>query len=78
MARVIAPGDLVRCSQSGRVFHAVVREVRGERLAVSPVEKTVMIRSVRIDEVVDHWAHQPKPEPVVAPGQRTLADLWDR
>lgn len=78
MTPVIAPGDLVRCSHSGRLFHALVRAVRGERLSVAPLERGVVVKSVRLDEVVDHWAHQPKPVPAVAPGQRTLADLWDR
>lgn len=75
---MIAAGDMVLCSRAGRVFHAVVRDVRGERLGVTPVERGVTVRSVKRDEVVEHWSHQPRPEPAVAPGQRTLADLWDR
>ncbi len=76
----IAPGDLVRVSSRGRIFHARVRGAVIGGLEVEPIERGVVQRRVKSAEVVEHWAH-------VARGrasrlddreQRSFDDLLDR
>jgi hypothetical protein len=51
----VRPGDIVRVDKRGRLFHAVVAELRGRELAVRPIERGVSYSSVRAREVVEHW-----------------------
>jgi hypothetical protein len=53
----IAPGDMVRVSAQGRVFHAVVRGTFLGGLDVEPVERGLSRRRVKVRDVVEHWAH---------------------
>ena len=78
----IAAGDIVRCSVSGRVFHAVVRGTRLGALEITVLEKGILHRRVAEADVVDHWHHRsrvaPEGEEPLHPQQRSLNDLWDR
>lgn len=78
----IAPGDIVRLSVRGRVFHAVVRGVDSGGLSVEPVERGVSCRRARPGDVLEYWtsAGRPRAEALrsVSPEQRSLDDLLDR
>lgn len=78
----IAPGDIVRLSVRGRVFHALVRGIDVGGLAVEPVEKGVTCRRAKAGDVLEHWssAGRPRAESLraVSPEQRSLDDLLDR
>lgn len=76
----IAPGDMVRVSAQGRVFHAVVRGTFLGGLDVEPIERGVSRRRVKLRDVVEHWAHAGRPRSGAAPDrtQRSFDDLLDR
>ena len=78
----IAPGDMVRLSVRGRIFHALVRGVDSRGLAVDPVERGISCRRAAPGEVLEHWASAGRPRAdasrEVIPGQRSLDDLIDR
>ena len=76
----IAPGDMVRVSSGGRVFHAVVRGSGHGGLDVDPVERGVSRRRVKAVDVVEHWARAARPRAGSAVGreQRSFDDLLDR
>ena len=78
----IAPGDIVRLSVRGRVFHALVRGVDAGGLTVDPVEKGVSCRRAGAGDVLEHWASVGRPRAqalrAVSPEQRSLDDLLDR
>jgi hypothetical protein len=78
----IDPGDIIRASVRGRVFHAVVRGAVPGGLAVDPVERGISSRQVRARDVVEHWARRGRPRAdagrAVNPEQRSLDDLLDR
>ena len=78
----ILPGDVVRLSVRGRVFHALVRGVDARGLAVEPIERGISCRRARAGEVVEHWSSAGRPRAQAArsviPGQRSLDDLLDR
>jgi hypothetical protein len=71
----IHPRDVVLVNQRGQVFYALVRGRRGTGYAVEPngargARPTV----VRAGEIVDHWVHAERTEPV-PDGQLALEDL---
>lgn len=78
----ISPGDIVRLSVRGRVFHAIVRGAGPRSLAVDPIERGVSCRRVAPADILEHWesASRPRAEAgrAVSPGQRSLDDLLDR
>lgn len=76
----IAPGDMVRVSSGGRVFHAVVRGSMLGSLEVDPVERGVSQRRVKVRDVVEHWSRAGRPRADGAPDreQRSFDDLLDR
>ena len=76
----VAPGDMVRVSSGGRMFHAVVRGTVLGGLEVEPIERGVSQRRVKPRDVVEHWARTTRPR---ASGggdreQRSFDDLLDR
>lgn len=78
----IAPGDIVRLSVRGRMFHAVVRGTVPGGLQVEPIERGISYRQVGARDVIEHWAKRGRPradaERDVNPEQRSLDDLLDR
>ena len=75
----IAPGDMVRVSSQGRMFHAVVRGRVLGGLEVDPVERGVSQRRVKARDVVEHWARAGRPRAENADReQRSFDDLLDR
>jgi hypothetical protein len=76
----IAPGDVVRISSQGRVFHAVVRGTVLGGLEVDPIERGVSVRRVKVRDVVEHWtrAARPRTESAADREQRSFDDLLDR
>lgn len=76
----IAPGDMVRVSAQGRMFHAVVRGTVLGGLEVDPVERGVTQRRVKLRDVVEHWARTTKPRTRSGGDreQRSFDDLLDR
>ncbi|MCW3012894.1 MAG: hypothetical protein JWO90_3298 [Solirubrobacterales bacterium] len=76
----IAPGDMVRVSSGGRLFHAVVKGTVLGGLEVEPVEKGIRPRRVKAREVVEHWARTGRPRSGGGPDreQRSFDDLLDR
>ena len=78
----IDPGDIVRVSVRGRMFHAVVRGAMTGGLKVDPIERGITYRQVKARDVLEHWSKRGRPradaERVVNPEQRSLDDLLDR
>lgn len=78
----IDPGDIVRVSVRGRMFHAVVRGAVPGGLKVDPIERGITYRQVKARDVLEHWAKRGRPradaDRVVNPEQRSLDDLLDR
>lgn len=76
----IAPGDMVRVSSQGRMFHAVVRGRVIGGLEVDPIERGVSQRRVKARDVVEHWARagRPRAESAGDREQRSFDDLLDR
>jgi len=76
----IAPGDMVRVSSQGRIFHAVVRGTVLGGLDVDPIERGVSRRRIKAGDVVEHWAHavRPRDESAADRQQRSFDDLLDR
>jgi len=76
----IAPGDMVRVSAQGRIFHAVVRGSVLGGLDVDPIERGVGRRRVKAGDVVEHWARagRPRAESATDREQRSFDDLLDR
>ncbi|MBA2348431.1 MAG: hypothetical protein H0V81_09060 [Solirubrobacterales bacterium] len=76
----IAPGDLVRISSRGRIFHARVRGTVIGGLEVEPIERGVAQRRVKSSEVVEHWAHvaRGRASSIADREQRSFDDLLDR
>jgi len=76
----IAPGDMVRVSSQGRIFHAVVRGAVLGGLDVDPIERGISRRRVKAGDVVEHWARtdRPRAERANDRRQRSFDDLLDR
>ena len=76
----IAPGDVVRVSSGGRIFHAVVRGAVLGGFEVDPIERGIRERRVKARDVVEHWARSSRPRAAGAPDreQRSFDDLLDR
>ena len=78
----ISPGDIVRVSVRGRMFHGVVRGTTPGGLQVDPIERNITYRQVKAHDVLEHWARRGRPradaQQVVNPEQRSLDDLLDR
>ena len=78
----IDPGDIVRVSVRGRMFHAVVRGSIPGGLQVDPIERGITYRQVKARDVLEHWARRRRPraeaDRAVNPEQRSLDDLLDR
>jgi len=62
----VQPRDVVLVSQRGRVFHATVQGAEVGGLVVAPHDPTVRARSVRPGEIIDHWVHADRAEPMTA------------
>lgn len=78
----INPGDVVRASVRGRVFHALVKGTDPAGLQVEPLERGISYRHVKARDVLEHWAKRGRPRADakgdVNPEQRSLDDLLDR
>jgi hypothetical protein len=76
----IAPGDMVRVSSGGRMFHAVVRGATLGALDVDPIERGVTQRRVKVRDVMEHWARArpPREGGQTDRQQRSFDDLLDR
>lgn len=78
----ISPGDIVRVSVRGRVFHALVRGTAPGGLQVEPLERGVNYRHIKAHDVLEHWAKRGRPRAEAGrdlnPEQRSLDDLLDR
>lgn len=76
----IAPGDMIRVSSGGRMFHAVVRGACIGGFEVDPVERGVSQRRVKARDVVEHWARagRPRADGAADREQRSFDDLLDR
>ena len=78
----ISPGDIVRVSVRGRMFHALVRGTAAGGLQVEPIERGITYHQVKARDVLEHWARRGRPrsdaERAVNPEQRSLDDLLDR
>jgi hypothetical protein len=78
----IGPGDIVRVSVRGRVFHALVRGTAPGGLQVEPLERGISYRQVKARDVLEHWARRGRPraqaDAELNPEQRSLDDLLDR
>ena len=78
----IDPGDIVRVSVRGRMFHAVVRGAMTGGLQVDPIERGITYRQVKARDVLEHWGKRRRPraeaDRAVNPEQRSLDDLLDR
>lgn len=78
----IDPGDIVRCSVRGRLFHAIVKGAHDAGLRIEPIERGVTHHHVRARDVIEHWARRGRPRAdatsALHPEQRSLEDLWDR
>ena len=76
----VEPDDLVLVSSRGRVFYARVRGIeRLGRLAITPLDASVRVRSAGLDELRGHWRYQGDPRPsTVDPGQVSFDHLLDR
>jgi len=78
----ISPGDIVRVSVRGRIFHALVRGTAPGGLQVEPLERGINYRQVKAHDVLEHWAKRGRPRAEAQrdlnPEQRSLDDLLDR
>lgn len=78
----IIPGDIVRVSIRGRVFHAVVRGSDPAGLQIEPIERGITQRHAKARDIVEHWSKGGRPRAAAAravnPEQRSLDDLLDR
>ena len=78
----IDPGDMIRASVRGRVFHALVRGATPGGLQIEPIERYITYRQIKAHAVVEHWARRGRPraeaDRAVNPEQRSLDDLLDR
>ena len=76
----ITPGDMLRVSAGGRVFHALVRGRVVGGWSVDPVERGVSVRRVKPGDVIEHWTRASRPRAAGAErsDQRSLDDLLDR
>lgn len=78
----INPGDIVRISVRGRIFHALVRGTSAGGLQVEPLERGINYRQVKAHDVLEHWSRRGRPRADAAkdrnPEQRSLDDLLDR
>jgi len=78
----IHPGDMVRLSVRGRVFHALVKGTSPGGLTVDPIERNITYRQVKAHDVLEHWAKRGRPRADARedlnPEQRSLDDLLDR
>lgn len=76
----IVPGDMVRVSSGGRMFHAVVRGTVIGGLEVEAIERGISQRRVKPADVVEHWARTARPRASGATDreQRSFDDLLDR
>jgi len=78
----ISPGDIVRVSVRGRVFHGVVRGTVPGGLQVEPIERNISYRQIKARDVVEHWAKRGRPraeaEADENPAQASFDHLLDR
>jgi hypothetical protein len=69
-------GDIVFVNQRGRIFYAKVMGAGASgAMTVEPLDKTIRARTVRADEVVDHWSRSRSGDPGPAVGQISLDEL---
>lgn len=78
----IDPGDIVRVSVRGRVFHAIVRGTTPDGLQVEPIERNISHRHLKARDVIEHWAKRGRPRAEAAaaqdPAQASFDHLLDR
>jgi hypothetical protein len=78
----ISPGDIVRVSVRGRIFHAVVKGAVPDGLQVEPIERNISHRQIRARDVLEHWAKRGRPRAEAQadadPAQASFDHLLDR
>lgn len=76
----VEPDDLVLVQRKGRVFYARVRGVeRLGRLTITPLDPSVRVRSVNVDELRGHWSYRGDPRPTATDSRQSSFDhLLDR
>ena len=78
----ITPGDIVRVSIRGRVFHAVVRGSDPGGVQIEPIERGITQRHAKARYLGEQWSKGGRPRAAgaraVNPEQRSLDDLLDR
>jgi hypothetical protein len=74
----IAPGDVVRVTAGGRIFHGIVRGRVLGGLEVDPIERGVVTRRVKVRDIAEHWSRARRPRGSTDSGQRSFDDLLDR
>jgi hypothetical protein len=73
----IKPGDIVRVSLRGRVFHGVVRGVSAGGLQLDPIERNISYRQVKAHDVLEHWAKRGRPRAEAAAGVNPAQASFD-
>jgi len=77
----ISPGDIVRVSIKGRMFHALVKGTAGDGLQVEPIERNISYRQIKARDVLEHWAKRGRPRAETAaqddPAQASFDHLLD-
>ncbi len=79
-ATTVHRGDIVFVSHRGRLFYAKVLGAGvGAQLTVEPLDRAVLVRAVRVSEVLEHFSRSSAADPGPAVGQISLAELdgWD-
>jgi len=78
----INPGDIVRVSVRGRMFHAVVKGTANDGLQVEPIERNISYRQIKARDVLEHWAKRGRPRAEATaqenPAQASFDHLLDR
>ncbi len=74
----IAPGDVVRITAGGRMFHGIVRGRVLGGIEVDPIERGVVTRRVKMRDIVEHWSRAGRRRASEDSGQRSFDDLLDR
>ncbi len=78
----ISPGDIVRVSVRGRIFHGVVKGTVPGGLQVEPIERNISYRQIKARDVLEHWAKRGRPraeaEAAADPAQASFDHLLDQ
>jgi hypothetical protein len=69
-------GDIVFVNQRGRIFYAKIMGAGASgSMTVEPLDKAIRVRTVRAQDVVDHWARSRRGDLGPPVGQILLDEL---